>query len=347
MIVRNYPVDPFTQKSFDIRDRITVKDYITKVTDIFRLYQFRQFFEKCVRNYQKKYKETTLKRDSEIRNSVEKPKTLEEFPTSNSDSSEAAGDGGLTDASVNIGHGALLYLQTMKTLAIMFGILSLINLPVYLICARNTENNNLNEIGNLFVYWSVGNLGRPDFFCDNSEIGGDELDLSAGSESKAIELKCDGSNFITTIDYFGFLYAFNKQTLDKTSATETCQNINFPNRRVQKKNKNKSSMEAILEKPFIEWKDFNQTQYNIDSECNLNNMWAEQPETPEEQAKMDEKLKGSIFELEDLEVLEKEDRHYFNSFLRYFADNCINQKNCTINTKGFQHVINEKCKERM
>ena len=121
---------------------------------------------------------------------------MEEFPTSNSDSSEEAGDGGLTDASVNIGHGALLYLQTMKTFAIMFGILSLINLPVYLICARNTENNDFNKIQNLFVYWSIGNLGRPDFYCGHSEIDVDLLD-STEIESKPIELKCKGSNFIT------------------------------------------------------------------------------------------------------------------------------------------------------
>ena len=101
---------------------------------------------------------------------------MEEFPTSNSDSSEEAGDGGLTDASVNIGHGALLYLQTMKTFAIMFGILSLINLPVYLLCARNTENNDMTNIENLFVYWSIGNLGRPDFYCGHSEISIDPSD---------------------------------------------------------------------------------------------------------------------------------------------------------------------------
>ena len=149
---------------------------------------------------------------------------MEEFPTSNSDSNEDAGDGGLTDAAVNIGHGALMYLQTMKTLAIMFGILSLINLPVYLICARNTENNNFNKIQNLFVYWSIGNLGRPDFYCGHSEVSeidNDPLNFSE-TESKPVELKCKGSNFITALDYFGFLYAFDKQTLDKTSAAETC-----------------------------------------------------------------------------------------------------------------------------
>jgi hypothetical protein len=40
---------------------------------------------------------------------------------------------GLTMAAQNLGEGATLYLQSMKTLAIMFTILSVINFPLYFI----------------------------------------------------------------------------------------------------------------------------------------------------------------------------------------------------------------------
>lgn len=64
MIVRNYPVDPYTKDSFSIRERITVKDYASKVTDIFKLYQFRTCFEKCVKDFQKKIIKDTMEAGS-------------------------------------------------------------------------------------------------------------------------------------------------------------------------------------------------------------------------------------------------------------------------------------------
>ena len=67
---------------------------------------------------------------------VAKPKTMVDVPDSaSSGNSDDQNDTykGLSQASMHLGEGAVLYLQTMKTLAIMFFILTAINLPLYFV----------------------------------------------------------------------------------------------------------------------------------------------------------------------------------------------------------------------
>jgi len=69
---------------------------------------------------------------------------------------------GLSGASINIGEGAALYLQTMQTFAMLFFILTIINLPIYYLLSNSTENNNINvkEFGNSLKLFTYGNINR-------------------------------------------------------------------------------------------------------------------------------------------------------------------------------------------
>jgi len=70
---------------------------------------------------------------------------------SSTDSSEnGGGEGGLTLAARSIGEGQFMYLQTMKTISLLFIFLSILNLPVYLIFTSNTQNNNYGNIATMF-----------------------------------------------------------------------------------------------------------------------------------------------------------------------------------------------------
>ena len=61
-----------------------------------------------------------------------RPKSMAGLPDSDSTQSEEDKEmQGLTIAAVEIGDGAAMYLQSMKTLAIMFLCLTILNLPIY------------------------------------------------------------------------------------------------------------------------------------------------------------------------------------------------------------------------
>jgi hypothetical protein len=61
----------------------------------------------------------------------------------------------------------------MKTFAIMFGILSIVNMPVYYLYENSTENNNYSNIGMFFKYFTLGNIGQ-----DLNECGWSEIDVT-------------------------------------------------------------------------------------------------------------------------------------------------------------------------
>ena len=62
-----------------------------------------------------------------------RPDTMKDLPDSDSSDDPLKNDTyrGLSEASIYLGEGAVLYLQMMKTLAILFFLLILINLPLY------------------------------------------------------------------------------------------------------------------------------------------------------------------------------------------------------------------------
>jgi hypothetical protein len=63
-----------------------------------------------------------------------RPDSMADLPDSNSsDDSEAEENNGITECSLALGDGATLYLQMMKTFAIMFLFLTILNIPIYVL----------------------------------------------------------------------------------------------------------------------------------------------------------------------------------------------------------------------
>lgn len=58
----------------------------------------------------------------------------------------------------------------MKSLAILFFTLSLINTPLFFIYYNHTENNDISEEKQLFYYFSFGNMASFDRICGTSYL---------------------------------------------------------------------------------------------------------------------------------------------------------------------------------
>lgn len=69
-----------------------------------------------------------------------------------------------------LGQSSILYLQTMKSLAVLFFILSLINIPIYYLYYSNTLNISSEDIQELFYYFSMGNLAYKQLLCQSSYL---------------------------------------------------------------------------------------------------------------------------------------------------------------------------------
>lgn len=129
-IEQYHPVHPLTKERFDFSQRVTVKDYAMKLWDPCFIYVLARQCKKVCTKYYK------LSRGNVDDHKGARPDSLKDLPDSPSDSSELedeVGFGGLTAAGAHLGVGAILYLQTMKTFALLFFILTIMNLPVYFI----------------------------------------------------------------------------------------------------------------------------------------------------------------------------------------------------------------------
>lgn len=166
IIEKFHPLDPETKKKFSVKDRVTVKDYCAKLSDACFCYAFGKFISRWSKKISKRHRGQTQK--------IEKPPSLIELPDSqsSSESTEEIEEGGrgLTITARFLGDGSALYLQTMKTFAIMFAILSVLNLPLYLIYQNATADNNFSDINSMFQYFTIGNIGRPNLFCAHSDL---------------------------------------------------------------------------------------------------------------------------------------------------------------------------------
>lgn len=83
------------------------------------------------------------------------------MPDSDSDASEEGPFRGLSDAAMFIGEGPILYLQIMKSFAILFLALSVINAPVFWIYSAAAEKSTIDSI--LSYDWTaltIGTLGH-------------------------------------------------------------------------------------------------------------------------------------------------------------------------------------------
>ena len=94
---------------------------------------------------------------------------MADLPDSASSDGSNEDDYAISECSQALGDGATLYLQMMKTFIIMFGILSFINIPIYVLYESNT-NGNEYKIGKLFKYFTIGNLGQMTRLCGWSDF---------------------------------------------------------------------------------------------------------------------------------------------------------------------------------
>ena len=63
-----------------------------------------------------------------------RPESMADLPDSNSsEDSDADENNGITNVSLALGDGATLYLQMMKTFSIMFLVLTILNIPIYVL----------------------------------------------------------------------------------------------------------------------------------------------------------------------------------------------------------------------
>jgi hypothetical protein len=130
-----------------------------------------------------------------------------DLPDSGSSSSDGDEDKGLTKTSQALGDGASLYLQMMKTLAVMFSLLSVMNLPLFIVYEGNTQGNELGALNTFFKYFTLGNLGQYTQFCGHSDFHY-EFEITEG-RPEDIQVDC-GDGYIAELTEFGFLYTTDK-----------------------------------------------------------------------------------------------------------------------------------------
>ena len=73
-------------------------------------------------------------------------------------SDEEGSVNGLRKISFVLGEGAVLYLQIMKSLAVMFFLLSVLNIPVYMMYSSASINNDYLNLDSGLRFFTVGNL---------------------------------------------------------------------------------------------------------------------------------------------------------------------------------------------
>ena len=139
----------------DIFHCLIVYEYCLKVKRVIR----RRFFKVEKQKFEKPAHLKELEGDSGS-----------DASSSSSSSDEDAGQRGLTVAAQHLGEGAALYLQSMKTIAIMFAVLTILNYPILYMYSTQTTDNNYPNLTEFFQYFTIGNLGQTDSECDYSEV---------------------------------------------------------------------------------------------------------------------------------------------------------------------------------
>jgi hypothetical protein len=168
---------------------------------------------------------------------------MKDVPDSGSDSEENLDSfQGLTKAAIYVGEGPVLYLQIVKTLGVMCTILSIINMPLYLMysTAANSRVNFLN-VNSVFQHFSLGYIGTTIQICQTSHIPYEagkslypnfgEIATNVGNipryPPKKMHYKCpleDG--YFKSLDNFGFLYKIDMDFKTYSSGDSRCQKIN-------------------------------------------------------------------------------------------------------------------------
>lgn len=136
MILKQHPTDPDTNEKFPVWESITVNNYMMKLNDALGCIQLYKNWKKIKHDVHQYF-------FPKVQKNVKRPITMDDVPSSDSNDSEKNDTfKGLSNASIYLGEGAVLYLQTMKTLAILFFILSIINIPIFMMYSEATRNND-------------------------------------------------------------------------------------------------------------------------------------------------------------------------------------------------------------
>ena len=64
----------------------------------------------------------------------------------------------------------------MKTFAIMFLVLSIINIPIYYTYYRSNYSSDFENLDEIFSYFTLGNLGIDDNICDYTTVNLEKID---------------------------------------------------------------------------------------------------------------------------------------------------------------------------
>ena len=145
-----------------------------------------------------------------------------------------------------MGEGAILYLQIVKTLGIMCVILSIINIPLFMIYAGagNISSVSLFRIEQVIDAYTLGNIGSTREVCSNTHIPFDagpklfpeltpiEIDVAGiiRGPPKVMTLRCPlVDDYIAELEQFGFLYKIDYDYDYFTSAKTRCEEVNEPN----------------------------------------------------------------------------------------------------------------------
>ena len=89
---------------------------------------------------------------------------MNDLPDSGSDSSELEdkyGFNGLTGAGAHLGIGAIIYLQSMYTFFMLFLILTILNIPIYMMYYVISFYSSATSLAN----FSIGSLGTEQINC--------------------------------------------------------------------------------------------------------------------------------------------------------------------------------------
>ena len=134
-----HPTDPETFEKLNIEDGITVSNYGLKLLDAIGCLAFMNvvkcIFKSCKNLFQKKKSKLYIK-----------PDTMKDVPDSDSDSEANDTFKGLSPASIYLGEGAVMYLQMMKTFAVLFFMLTILNIPLFYMYASMTDDNNYSNL---------------------------------------------------------------------------------------------------------------------------------------------------------------------------------------------------------
>jgi hypothetical protein len=165
-IAQNHPTNPITKEKFSLLERLTVKDFGYKIFDCLGCYQIKEFCQSCCRSIRKIELRGTNPR-------VKKPEILDDVPETDSEESSEGDDekyAGLSAAGSHMGTGAVLYFQMMKGFAMLFAILSVVNIPIFMILGDATLHNRYYDLNESFRYLTIGNLGQDNDICDSIPV---------------------------------------------------------------------------------------------------------------------------------------------------------------------------------